>query len=268
VETKAVARYIRISPRKARLVVDMIRGRDLAAAEQILDFSDKGAARVVSKVLRSAAANAENNNGLAAEGLFVSKVFVDEGPTLKRFRPRAMGRATRINKRTCHITVILDEREPQKVTSRRRRRKAEKAAVTEAATLAEAQPEEPSVTETQPKAEPEEPSDKKTAGKKPSRKQAGKAETKKPAAKPAAKKPAAKKPAAKKPAAVTEAELEAQSEEPSDEKRKSTKKPPSKKPAAKKSAPAKPNEKATEDAGGASDLGKDKSSASKEKSEE
>jgi large subunit ribosomal protein L22 len=258
VETKAVARYIRISPRKARLVVDMIRGRDLAAAEQILDFSDKGAARVVSKVLRSAAANAENNNGLAAEGLFVSKVFVDEGPTLKRFRPRAMGRATRINKRTCHITVILDEREPQKVTSRRRRRKAEKAAVTEAATLAEAQPEEPSVTETQPKAEWEEPSDKKTAGKKPSRKQAGKAETKKPAA----------KPAAKKPAAVTEAELEAQSEEPSDEKRKSTKKPPSKKPAAKKSAPAKPNEKATEDAGGASDLGKDKSSASKEKSEE
>ncbi len=121
VETKAVARYIRISPRKARLVIDTIRGRDLDEAEQILDFSDRAAARVVSKVLRSAAANAENNNGLSPETLFVSKAFVDEGPTLKRFRPRAMGRATRINKRTCHITVILDEREPDKVKPKRRR---------------------------------------------------------------------------------------------------------------------------------------------------
>jgi large subunit ribosomal protein L22 len=128
-ETKAVAKFIRISPRKARLVVDTIRGKDLDEAQQILDFSDRAAARVVSKVLRSAAANAENNNGLSADTLFVSRVFVDEGPTLKRFRPRAMGRATRINKRTCHITVILDEREPEKVSPKKRRiRKAATAA--------------------------------------------------------------------------------------------------------------------------------------------
>ncbi len=121
VETKAVARYIRISPRKARLVVDTIRGKDLDEAERILDFSDRAAARVISKVLRSAAANAENNNGLSPESLYVSKVFVDEGPTLKRFIPRAHGRATRINKRTCHITVVLDEREPEKVSPAKRR---------------------------------------------------------------------------------------------------------------------------------------------------
>lgn len=128
-ETKASARFIRISPRKARLVVDTIRGKDLDEAEQILDFSEVAAARVVSKVLRSAAANAENNNGLSPEALFVSKVFVDEGPTIKRFRPRAHGRATRINKRTCHITVILDEREPEKVSPKKRRiRKAASAA--------------------------------------------------------------------------------------------------------------------------------------------
>ncbi len=178
-ETKAVARYIRISPRKARLVVDMIRGRDLYVAEQILDFSDMGAARVVSKVLRSAAANAENNNGIAPEALFVSKVFVDEGPTLKRFRPRAMGRATRINKRTCHITVILDEKEQELVTSRRRRRKM--AAAEKAAAVTD-------VTETQPEAESEEPSDKDTAKKT------------------SAKKPAAKKTEAKKPAADEKSE--------------------------------------------------------------
>lgn len=121
VETKAVARYVRISPRKARLVVDTIRGKDLDEAERILDFSDRAAARVISKVLRSAAANAENNNGLSPESLYVSRAFVDEGPTLKRFTPRAHGRATRINKRTCHITVVLDEREPDKVSPAKRR---------------------------------------------------------------------------------------------------------------------------------------------------
>ena len=244
-ETKAVARYIRISPRKARLVVDMIRGRDLYAAEQILDFSDKGAARVVSKVLRSAAANAENNNGMAAESLFVSKVFVDEGPTLKRFRPRAMGRATRINKRTCHITVILDEKEQELTAKGRRRRK--RAGVTEAAKKVkpEAQPEETS----------EEKPEKKPAAKK-AKKPAKKPAGKKPAAK--AKKPAAKakKPAAKK-AAATETEPRAQSEEPS-EKRKSTEKPAAKKIAAKKADEVK----------GASGETEEKSSAADEKSEE
>jgi len=252
VETKAVARYIRISPRKARLVVDMIRGRDLYVAEQILDFSDMGAARVVSKVLRSAAANAENNNGIAPEALFVSKVFVDEGPTLKRFRPRAMGRATRINKRTCHITVILDEKEQELVTSRRRRRKM--AAAEKAAAVTD-------VTETQPEAESEEPSDKDTAKKTSAKKPAAKkTEAKKPAAK--AKKPAAKaskptaKPAAKKaakpkpeaadkpekkaakPKPVTETQPEAESEEPSD--KDTAKKTSAKKPAAKKTEAKKP----------------------------
>lgn len=151
VETKAVARYIRISPRKARLVIDTIRGRDLDEAEQILDFSDRAAARVVSKVLRSAAANAENNNGLSPETLFVSKAFVDEGPTLKRFRPRAMGRATRINKRTCHITVILDEREPDKVKPKRRRIRqaaaAARGAVTRSRAGRAAEEEEPEATD-------------------------------------------------------------------------------------------------------------------------
>ncbi len=119
-ETKASSKYIRISARKARLVVDLIRGKDVAEAQQILDYSDKAAARVVSKILNSAIANAEHNNGLNADELYVSRAFVDEGPTLKRFRPRAMGRATRINKRTCHITLVLDEREPSKEGKRRR----------------------------------------------------------------------------------------------------------------------------------------------------
>jgi large subunit ribosomal protein L22 len=245
VETKAVARYIRISPRKARLVIDMIRGRDLYAAEQILDFSDMGAARVVSKVLRSAAANAENNNGIAPEALFVSKVFVDEGPTLKRFRPRAMGRATRINKRTCHITVILDEKEQELVTSRRRRRKM--AAAEKAAAVTD-------VTETQPEAESEEPSDKDTAKKTSAKKPAAKkteakkpaAKASKPTAKPAAKKAAKPKPEAAdkpekkaaKPKPVTETQPEAESEEPSD--KDTAKKTSAKKPAAKKTEAKKP----------------------------
>jgi len=123
VQTKAVARYVRISPRKARLVTDLIKGKDLGEAQQILDFSPKGAARVVAKVLASAAANAENNNRLSPDSLFVLRAYVDEGPTLKRFRPRAMGRATRINKRSSHITIILEEREPDRVTRRRFRRR-------------------------------------------------------------------------------------------------------------------------------------------------
>lgn len=119
-ETKASAKYIRVSARKARLVVDLIRGKDVAEAQQILDYSDKAVARVVSKVLNSAIANAEHNNGLDLDELYVSRAYADEGPTLKRFRPRAMGRATRINKRTCHITVVLEEREPREEGKRRR----------------------------------------------------------------------------------------------------------------------------------------------------
>ena len=122
-ETRATARYVRISPRKARLVTDLINGKDLSAARQILDYTPRAAARVVGKVLSSATANAENNNKLSPESLFVARAYVDEGPTLKRFRPRALGRATRINKRTSHITIVLDEKASEKGVARRRLRR-------------------------------------------------------------------------------------------------------------------------------------------------
>ncbi|MBU4174428.1 MAG: 50S ribosomal protein L22 [Actinobacteria bacterium] len=121
--SKAVARFIRVSPRKARLVVDLIRGKDLAKAQQILEYTPRAAARVVAKVLDSAAANAENNAKMNPDDLFVATVYVDEGPTLKRFRPRAMGRATRINKRTSHITIILEEKVSAPKRKRRFRRR-------------------------------------------------------------------------------------------------------------------------------------------------
>lgn len=110
-EAKAIARYVRVSPRKARLVVDMIRGKSAGEAANILRFTPKGAAEVVAKVLDSAVANAEHNLKVKPETLFVSQAFVDEGPTLKRIRPRAMGRAFKIRKRTSHITVVVKQRE-------------------------------------------------------------------------------------------------------------------------------------------------------------
>ena len=110
-EAKAVARYVRVSPRKARLVVDMIRGKSASEASTILRFTPKDSAEAVGKVLASAVANAEHNLKVKPDTLFVSKAFVDEGPTLKRIRPRAQGRAFRIRKRTSHITVIVKQRE-------------------------------------------------------------------------------------------------------------------------------------------------------------
>jgi large subunit ribosomal protein L22 len=110
-EAKAIARYVRVSPRKARLVVDLIRGKSAGEAANILQFTPKGAAEVVAKVLDSAVANAEHNLKVKPETLFVSQAFVDEGPTLKRIRPRAMGRAFKIRKRTSHITVVVKQRE-------------------------------------------------------------------------------------------------------------------------------------------------------------
>lgn len=107
---RAVAKYIRIAPRKVRQVVDLIRGKQIDEALNVLRFCPKAAAEKVTKVLNSAKANAEMNAGLTGI-LYISDVHVDEGPTLKRFRPRAMGRASRINKRTSHITVIVKERE-------------------------------------------------------------------------------------------------------------------------------------------------------------
>ena len=104
---RATAKYVRISPRKMRLVADTVRGKKIAAASSTLTFSTRDAAKVVSKVLASAVANAENNHDMSGDELFVSRIFVNEGPTLKRFRPRAMGRASQIRKRTCHLTVEL-----------------------------------------------------------------------------------------------------------------------------------------------------------------
>jgi large subunit ribosomal protein L22 len=105
--TRAQVRYVRMSAYKARQVIDTIRGKDTAEAEAILRFTEREAARVIRKCLASAVANAANNDGLDPENLYVSAAYVDEGMTIKRFRPRARGRATRIRKRTCHITVIV-----------------------------------------------------------------------------------------------------------------------------------------------------------------
>ena len=102
-----MAKWVRVSPRKARLVVDNIRGRTVPEARTVLAFTDRAAAREIDKVLRSAVANAEANHGLAGDELVVSAAFVDDGLTIKRWRPQARGRAHPIRKRTCHITIKL-----------------------------------------------------------------------------------------------------------------------------------------------------------------
>jgi ribosomal protein L22, bacterial type len=107
---KATAKTVRVSPRKSRLVIDLIRGKNVAEAIEILKFTPNKAAGVIEGVLNSAVANAENNLGLEKADLFVSEAFVNEGPTMKRFRPRAKGSASPINKRTSHITVVVEER--------------------------------------------------------------------------------------------------------------------------------------------------------------
>ena len=104
---RASARFVRIAPRKARLVADQVRGLHIEKARALLQFSPRGAARDIQKLIDSAAANAENNHDLDAEEMRVATITVDEGPTLKRFRPRAQGRATPIHKRTSHIAVAL-----------------------------------------------------------------------------------------------------------------------------------------------------------------
>jgi large subunit ribosomal protein L22 len=110
VEVQAKARFIRISPRKARLTADLVRGKKVQEALTDLALSQKAGSAIVTKVLKSAVANADQLGNIDIDSLFVKRIFVDQGPTMKRFRPRAMGRATRIRKRTSHITVILDER--------------------------------------------------------------------------------------------------------------------------------------------------------------
>jgi len=110
-EARATAKTVRIAPRKVRLVVDEIRGKSVAEAISTLRFANRGAAKPVEKVLNSAIANAEHNFDLNAADLTVSEAYANEGPTLKRFRPRAQGAASAINKRTSHITIVVSENE-------------------------------------------------------------------------------------------------------------------------------------------------------------
>jgi large subunit ribosomal protein L22 len=106
---QAVAKFVHVSPRKARLVADNIRGLSVPEARTVLAFTTRAAAVDVEKVLRSAVANAEANHGMTGDELVVAEVFVDEGPTIKRFQPRARGRVGAIKKRTCHITIKVAE---------------------------------------------------------------------------------------------------------------------------------------------------------------
>jgi ribosomal protein L22 len=104
---RASAKYVRVAPRKARLIADQVRGMHIEQARALLQFSPRGAAEDIQKLINSAAANAENNHDLVGDEMRITTITVDEGPTLRRFRPRALGRATPINKRTSHITVAL-----------------------------------------------------------------------------------------------------------------------------------------------------------------
>ena len=131
-EVRAEAKWVRVSPRKARLVAEHIRGRSVPEARTVLAFTQRAAAREIEKVLRSAVANAETNPNLNWNGddLVVSTVYVDEGPTIKRWRARARGRVARIHKRTCHITIKVAQpearragREPAEARTAKRQRK-------------------------------------------------------------------------------------------------------------------------------------------------
>jgi large subunit ribosomal protein L22 len=108
-ETSAAAKYVRISPRKIRLIMDQVRGKKVEEALNMLSFAPQKGARILKKLINSAVANAEQNSGVDVDSLFIKRLYADEGPTLKRFRPRAQGRATRIRKRSSHLTVVLDE---------------------------------------------------------------------------------------------------------------------------------------------------------------
>ena len=108
-EAKAAGRYLSVTPQKARLVIDLIRGKKVDEALTVLSFSKKAVSRDITKMLKSAVANAENTKNLDVDKLYVKRAFVDHGPTLKRMRPRAMGRGTQIKRRSSHITIVLDE---------------------------------------------------------------------------------------------------------------------------------------------------------------
>ncbi|MBN2032475.1 MAG: 50S ribosomal protein L22 [Deltaproteobacteria bacterium] len=108
-EARAVARYAKISPQKAGLIMDEVRGKKVDEAVRLLSFSPKKGARLLKKLINSAVANAQANKEVDVDNLFIKRVYADQGPMMKRFRPRAMGRASRIRKRTSHLTVILSE---------------------------------------------------------------------------------------------------------------------------------------------------------------
>jgi large subunit ribosomal protein L22 len=137
-EVRASGQYLRITPRKARLVVDHIRGRTVPEARTVLAFTPRAAAREIEKVLASAVANAEANHGLIGDELVITSAYVDEGPVIKRWRARARGRVARIKKRTCHVTLRLQPLESDGDVRRPRRQQ---------------QAEAPAVEEEQPKAE-------------------------------------------------------------------------------------------------------------------
>jgi large subunit ribosomal protein L22 len=144
-EVRASAQYLRITPRKARLVVDHIRGRTVPEARTVLAFTPRAAAREIEKVLASAVANAEANHGLIGDELVITSAYVDEGPVIKRWRARARGRVARIKKRTCHVTLRLQPLETDGAARRPRRQQAEAPAVEE---------EQPKAEETKPKRAP------------------------------------------------------------------------------------------------------------------
>jgi large subunit ribosomal protein L22 len=118
-EVRAVAKWVRLSPQKARVVLKHIRGRSVPEARTVLAFTPRAAARQIERVLRSAVANAEENHGLVGDELVVSEAYADEGAVLKRWKPRARGRVGRIRKPTCHITVVLTELERRAEPARR-----------------------------------------------------------------------------------------------------------------------------------------------------
>ncbi|ABK60912.1 MULTISPECIES: 50S ribosomal protein L22 [Clostridium] len=109
-EARAIAKYVRMSPRKVRVVLDLVRGKNVSEAFAILKYTPKDAATVVLKVLKSAVANAENNFNLDVNKLYIAEAYANQGPTLKRFKPRAQGRAYSIMKRTSHVTLVVKER--------------------------------------------------------------------------------------------------------------------------------------------------------------
>jgi large subunit ribosomal protein L22 len=113
-EARAVAKYIRVSPQKARLVIDLIRGKTVSEALSVLSFAKKAASRDVAKVVKSAAANAENTKDMDSDRLFVARAYVDPGPSMKRTQAKAMGRGALVKKRMSHITVVLAERAEKK----------------------------------------------------------------------------------------------------------------------------------------------------------